>query len=196
MKELAVSNLTPRTGTTITVSSPSYIASPGSPIQTLYYRTDERSQWSAPIGTVEAANRVLPLGLTITPKKRNSLITMQWCIVGEMWYNTNWVIFANNAPASIAPYQGYNNAPVAPGRWVGYSSGIYDAAGDVNSTLEKWNILYSVVLNNVNTTTFYPAVKSADGTARLFNLNRCNGFLGQDSYENGVSTGVIMEIAA
>lgn len=195
MKELFVSTLTPQTGTTITVSPPSYIASPGAPIQTLYYRTDERSQWSAPVGGYDSANRILPLGLTIAPRKPNSLITMQWNITGEVHWNTVFVIFVNNVPVSTSGYQGYNNAPAQVGNWIGYSSGSYDAAGDVNSTLEQFKILYSIVLDSTTTVTFYPAIKSADTTARVFNLNRTNGALGQDSYENGISTGVIMEIA-
>lgn len=192
MKELIVSTITPQTGTTISVTQPSYIASPGSPIQVLYYRSDERSQWSAPVGTPEIANRIIPLAATITPKRPNSLITVQWNITGEVHWNTNIVIFMNNTVANIPSYQGYNNTP---GRWVGYSSGTYDAAGDVNSTLEQFKILYSVVLNSTATVTFYPAIKSSEGTARVFNLNRTNGALGQDSYENGISTAVIMEIA-
>jgi len=183
----------PLTNTTINVLAPSRMANPGAPLQVLYYRTDERSQWSAPVATL-TGNRVLPLGLTITPRRTNSLIVMTWMINGEVHYDTNWIIYLGEQPVSIPPYQGYNNSPVNPGRWVGYVSGIYDAAGDVNSTMENTFLQYSIVASTTQTLTFYPAIKSSSGTAYTFNLNRTAGAVGQDSYENAVSTGVIQEI--
>jgi hypothetical protein len=183
----------PLTNTTITVQSPTRVTSLGAPIQMLYYRTDERSQWSAPVATL-TGNRILPLGLTITPRRANSLIVMYWMINGEVHYNTNWIIYLGELPVTTAGYQGYNNSPANPGRWVGYVSGIYDAAGDVNSTMENTFIQYSIIPNSTQTLTFYPAIKSSSGTAYTFNLNRCNGSVGQDGFENGVSTGVIQEI--
>ena len=174
------------------LQAPSYIASPGAPIQMLYYRTDERSQWSAPVGL--AATPVLPLGLTITPKRANSLIVMTWMINGEVHWDTVWQIYLNNQLITDSRFQGTNAAPVNPGRWVGYAAGIYDAAGNVDSTGENWFIQYSIIPNSTRAMTFYPAIKSASSAAYTFNLNRCAGALGQDNYENMVSTGVIMEI--
>lgn len=177
----------------IQLQAPSYIASPGAPIQMLYYRSDERSQWSAPVGT--AANQILPLGLTITPKRSNSLIVMQWMVNGEVHYDTVWQIYLNGQLINAPGFQGTNNSPANPGRWVGYAAGVYDTTGDVNSTMENTFVQYSIVPNTTSTLTFYPAIKSSSGTAYTFSLNRTAGALGQDSYENAISTGVIMEIA-
>lgn len=177
----------------IQIQTPSYIASPGAPIQMLYSRTDERSQWSAPVGLL--ATQILPLGLTITPRRANSLIVMQWMINGEVHYDTLWQIYLNGQLINIPGYQGTNNSPASSGRWVGYAAGIYDRGGDVNSTMENTFVQYSIVLNTTATMTFYPAIKSSSGTAYTFSLNRTAGALGQDAYENAISTGVIMEIA-
>jgi hypothetical protein len=178
---------------TIRVQAPSYIYSRGAPVQMLYYRSDERSQWSAPVGF--AANRVLPLGLTITPKRSNSLIVMTWMINGEANWNVLWEIYLDSQLVNTPGYRGSNSDPANPGRWSGYVSGIYDAAGDVNSTMENTFIQYSIVANTTTTMTFYPAVRSSGATAYTFSLNRTAGAVGQDSYENAISTGVIMEIA-
>lgn len=177
----------------IQIAAPSYIASTGAPLQMLYFRTDERSQWSAPVGL--AATQILPLGLTITPKRANSLIVMQWMINGEVHYNTLWEIYLNGQLINTPGYQGTNNAPSSPGRWSGYVAGVYDRGGDVNSTMENTFVQYSIVLNTTATMTFYPAIRGSGATAYTFNLNRTNGSVGQDSYENAISTGVIMEIA-
>jgi hypothetical protein len=189
---LLVNSLTSPNAAPIIVQQPSYIVSPGAPIQMLYYRTDERSQWAAPVGL--AATPVLPLALTITPKRPNSLIIMQWMINGEAHWSTVWQIYLFNSLITTPGYQGTNNAPVNPGQWVGYVSGIYDAAGDVSSTMENTFIQYSIVLNTTDTLTFYPAIKSSTTAAYTFNLNRTAGAVGQDSYENTISTGTIMEI--
>jgi hypothetical protein len=60
--------------------------------------------------------------------------------------------------------------------------------------MENTFLQYSIVASTTQTLTFYPAIKSSSGTAYTFNLNRTNGAVGQDSYENAVSTGVIQEI--
>jgi hypothetical protein len=178
--------------TAIQIQTPSYIASPGAPVQMLYSRSDELSQWSAPVGLV--ATQILPLGLTITPRRANSLIVMQWMINGEVHYDTVWEIYLNGQLIRTPGYQGTNNAPSSPGRWSGYVAGIYDTAGDVNSTMENTFIQYSIVANSTSTMTFYPAIRASGATAYTFSLNRCAGSIG-DSYETGISTGVIQEIA-
>jgi hypothetical protein len=120
---------------------------------------------------------------------------MQWMINGEVHYNTLWEIYLNGQLINTAGYQGTNNAPSSPGRWSGYVAGVYDRGGDVNSTMENTFVQYSIVLNTTATMTFYPAIRASGATAYTFSLNRTAGALGQDSYENAISTGVIMEIA-
>lgn len=197
MRSLKVSNIIPNSGIApdIQTLNQTRIASNGAPIQMLYYRTDERSSWSTPVGNQTVANPVTPLGLTITPKKLNSLIVMQWMINGESNWNINWIIYLNNSPINATNYWGYNGEPVSSGNWVGYVTGQYDAGNDVNSTMENYFIQYSFIPNTLSSLTFCPAVKSSDATARTFYLNRTAGNLGTDQYENAISNGIIMEIA-
>lgn len=196
MTTLKVSNINPNLtyGSSITLQQPSYLTSPGAPIQTLYYRTDERTTWAAPVGDPSVATRVTPLGLTITPKKANSLIVMEWMINGEVNHDTTWVIHLNSSVINSSGYEGYNSSPAASGNWVGYVPSMYDVS-DQSSTMAHQFIQYSIVANTTNTLTFYPAIKSSSGTAYTFYLNRTITSIGADVYENGISSGIIMEIA-
>ena len=142
MTQLAVNNLQAATaGNTIAVQTPTRISSVGSPLQVIPMRTDNRDIWSAPvtIGSV-GGNPVQPLAMTITPRSANSLIYVRWMINGEVSNNTKWTIFLNNSLCVVPNYQGYNNAAVNPGRWVGYVSGVYEAASDINSTMNHFKI--------------------------------------------------------
>jgi len=182
----------PLTNRTVKVQSPSYISSKGSPIQVNYFRTDERSQWSAPVGLI--GTPVRPAGLSITPKKRNSLIVMTWMLNGEVHWDTVWDIYVQNAVVSMSQFEGYNRQVVPRQRWAGYVSGFYDAQGNTDSTMESFFIQYSMIAPTTETYYFYPAIRSSTATAYTFSLNRCAGALGQDSYENAITTGMIMEI--
>jgi hypothetical protein len=179
-------------GTIIEVQSPSYILSRGSPIQVNYFRTDERSQWSAPVGLI--GTPVRPAGLSITPKKRNSLIVMTWMLNGEVHWETVWDIYVQNAVASMSQFEGYNRQVVPRQRWAGYVSGYFDTQGNTDSTMESFFIQYSMIAPTTETLYFYPAIRASGATAYTFSLNRCAGALGQDSYENAITTGMIMEI--
>jgi hypothetical protein len=195
MTRLGVETIQATTGNTISVQTPTYISSIGSPIQVIPMRTDNRDSWAAPltIGSV-GGNPVRPLAMTITPKSANSLIYVRWMINGEVHYDSKWTILLNNTLCAIAGFQGFNEVATA-GRWVGYVSGIYEAAGDVNSTMNHYKIDFLCRPRSTDTLTFTPAISASAGTAYTFFLNRTTGAVGQDSYENAVSTGVIMEIA-
>lgn len=197
MTQLAVGTIQAATaGNVITVQTPSVISSIGSPLQVIPMRTDNRDTWSAPltIGSV-GGNPVQPLSMTIKPRSTNSLIYVRWMINGEVHYDTKWTILLNNSLCVIPSYQGYNENAVSPGRWVGYAPGQYESASDVNSTMNHFKIDFFCKANSLGTLTFTPAISSSGATAYTFYLNRTAGSTGQDSYENGVSTGVIMEIA-
>lgn len=197
MTQLAVGTIQSATGgNLITVQTPSVISSIGSPLQVIPMRTDNRDIWAAPvtIGSI-GGNPVKPLAMTITPKSTSSLIYVRWMINCEVHYNTKWTILLNNSLCVIPSYQGYNESAVNPGRWVGYVAGQYEAASDVNSTLNHFKIDFLCKANSTGTLTFTPAISTGGATAYTLYLNRTAGSTGQDSYENGVSTGVIMEIA-
>jgi hypothetical protein len=195
MTRLGVETIQATTGNTISVQTPTYISSIGSPIQVIPMRTDNRDTWASPLSTGPVGgNPVRPLAMSITPKSASSLIYVRWMINGEVHWNNKWTILLNNSLCTINGWQGFNELATT-GRWVGYVSGIYEAAGDVNSTMNHFKIDFLCRPNSIDTLTFTPAISASGATAYNFFLNRTAGALGQDSYENAVSTGVIMEIA-
>lgn len=197
MTQLAVGTLQASTGANlITVQTPSVISSIGSPLQVIPMRTDNRDIWAAPVVVgIAAGNPVQPLAMTITPKSANSLIYVRWMINCEVHYDTKWTILLNNTLCVIPNYQGYNDQTPVPGRFTGYVAGQYEAASDVNSTLNHFKIDFLCKANSTATLTFTPAISGSGASAYTLYLNRTAGSTGQDSYENAVSTGVIMEIA-
>lgn len=187
----------PVSGNVVYVESPSYIASPGSPIQVNVMRTDDRSLWSVPAGSTAYAytngNPITPLSISIRPRMSTSLIKVSWMINGEVHYNTKWTIWMNNSLCRVPGYEGWN-ASVTPGYWVGYIPTPYDI-NDQNSTLTTFKIDFYIKPNSTDSLTFTPAISGSSGTAYTFGLNRTLGAQGQDSYENAISTATIWEIA-
>jgi hypothetical protein len=190
MTTLTVGTITPASGSTVFIDSGSRLIASGSPIQTLYYRTDARNVYSAP----NSGNgvTVTDLNLTITPKFSNSLIIMTWMIHGEMHYDSVWTLHKNGLLITTSGYQGYNNQ-IGNSRWSGVVATSYDF-NDQASTPFHLFIQYAIPAENTAIRTYAPAVRSSGATAYTFYLNRPVSSGGADSYEVGVSTGVIMEI--
>jgi hypothetical protein len=187
---VAVGTITPASGSTVFIESGTQLAAAGSPIQTLYYRTDARTVYSAP--NSGNGTTVTDLNLTITPKFSNSLIIMTWMIHGEMHYDSVWTLHRDGSLITTAGYQGFNNQ-IGNSRWSGVVATSYDF-NDQSSTPFHLFIQYAIPAENTATRTYAPAVRSSSGTAYTFYLNRTVASAGADSYEVGVSTGVIMEI--
>ena len=190
MTTVTVGNITPASGSTVFIDSNSRLASPGSPIQTLYYRTDARNVYSAPI--TGNGTTVTDLNLTITPKFSNSLIIMTWMIHGEMHYDSVWTLHRNGALITTAGYQGYNNQ-IGNSRWSGVIASPYDQ-NDQSTTPFHLFIQYAISAETTAMRTYAPAVRASGGTAYTLYLNRAVASAGTDGQEVGVSTGVIMEI--
>lgn len=199
MTQLAVGTIQSATGgNIITVQTPSVISSIGAPLQVIPMRTDNRDIWAAPVTSAILSfggNPVQPLAMTITPKSANSLIYVRWMINCEVHYDTKWTILLNNTLCVIPNYQGYNEQVPIPGRFTGYVAGQYEAASEVSSTLNHFKIDFLCKAQSTATLTFTPAISGSGATAYTLYLNRTAGSTGADSYENAVSTGVIMEIA-
>lgn len=201
MTQITVSNLRPDSDSAnaaITIDSSSWLYSPGAPVQTHFMRTDNRDIWSVPVVptfSLIGAAPVWPLSLTIRPRRADSLIYMAWQITCEVHYNVNWVIWLNGQACSVPGWEGYNPQPENPGRWVGYVPVPYEASADINSTLNHMKIDFLCKPNSTDALTFTPAVIGSGSGAYTLYLNRTAGAVGQDNYENGVSTGMIQEIA-
>jgi hypothetical protein len=175
------------TSMTVTGTPGTAFASPGSVIQTVYRRTDARFTYAS---STSDGTPIGELGLTITPKKANSLLVMKWMINAEFYQDNVFVIWTDNGLISQPEYQGYNNTQNNQ-----VQNGIMSARYDIdeNSTMSNWFLFFTAPANDTTTRTYYPAVRGT--STHTFALNRTIGSLGQDGYETAVSAGYIMEIA-
>jgi len=176
---------------TISVISGTTLYIPGMIVQTQRVRSDAKSTYSMP-GTGNGTS-ITDLGLVITPKFASSLLIMNWMINHEVTYNMVFTIFRNGALITDAGYQGYNNE-AGNVRWSGVVSGVHDRA-DISSTPTNAFIQYAVPAVDTAARTYTPATKSSDAGVNTFYLNRTASSTGADTVENGISTGIIMEVA-
>ncbi len=162
----------------------------GSIIQTRYSRTDNMSSWSCPLSV--AGTVVTPLSIDITPKYSNSLLTIEWMINGETYHDFGFLIYENQAPITTTGYQGQNNTDLNSTKY-NYVVGRYDAANNNDSTPMNYYLQYSTVAGSTLARSYNIAVR-ATSSATTFWLNRTFGSAGAASYENLVSSVLIMEI--
>jgi hypothetical protein len=190
MTTLTVGTITPASGSTVFVDSNSQLAAPGSPIQTLYYRTDARTVYSAP----NSGNgvTVTDLNAAITPKFANSLILLRWMIHGELHYDSVWTLHRDGQLITTAGATGFNNQ-IGNSRWSGVVATPYDI-NDQSSTPFHLYIQFAVPAVNTLPRTYAPAVRASGATAYTLYLNRPVSSAGADSFEVGISTAVVMEI--
>lgn len=158
----------------------------GVPVQMQYKRTDAKTTYAFSTGTA-----ITDLNLTITPKYSGSLLVMQWQIFCEAGNDTIFRIFRNGSLITDNYYQGYNYL-AGDQTWSGVANVIYDR--DNSTTPWQYFIQHAVLSTSTSAVTFAPAVKQTGGGSDTFYLNRSVSGTGQDDWENGVSTGTIMEI--
>lgn len=165
-----------------------YFASPGSVLQTVYRRTDARYAYTS--ATTPTGTPIGELGITITPKKSNSLLVMKWMINGEFHQDNVFVMFQDGVLIDQPGYFGYNSSLGNEAR-----SGIMAARYDRNesSTMSNWFLFFTIPADSTNARTYTPAIRGT--STHTFFLNRTISSAGEDYYENAVSTGYIMEIA-
>lgn len=178
-------------GGAVTMTSPVY--SLDQVIQTVYARTSARNSYAA--ATSGNGTTITDLNLVITPRSATSLLIVQWMINGEATpssWDMVYLIHQNGALVTASGYEGYNNQ-AGNQRWSGIAAGMYDV--DSDSTMANIFVQYAIPSGSMTSQTFAPAVRSANGTAQTFYLNRPVGSAGQDSYEATVSSGVIWEVA-
>lgn len=190
MSILTVGNIT-GVDNQIQVQSGFTFVQPGATIQTLYYRTDNRSVYSAP--ATGNGTTVTDLNMTITPKKANSLLLLRWAIRGEIHYNSVFTLHQNGQLIIDPGYQGYNNQ-AGNSRWSGVVTPLYDAE-DQSSTPFSVFLQYAIPAGSTVTRTYAPAIRSSSATAYTLYLNRTVASAGADAYEVMISTGIVMEIA-
>jgi hypothetical protein len=177
-------------GDLIRVAAGSVLKYPGSILQTVYARSDNRVAYTSPISG--DGTTITDLNISITPRSADSILLVNWMINGEVGENNVFVIHQNGALITTTGYEGFNNV-AGNLRWSGFVSFKYDT--DVSSTPSNFSIQYYVLAGTTTTRTYAPAIRSANGTAQTFNLNRTTAGIGSDTLENMISTAVVMEIA-
>jgi hypothetical protein len=103
-----------------------------------------------------------------------------------------FVIHKNGSIITTSGETGFNSE-TGNNRWSGVVSLDYDA--NDASTPSNYYIQYSCLAGSTTSQTFTPAVRSSATSNTTFFLNRPISALGENAYENMISTGMVMEIA-
>lgn len=159
-------------------------------VQTKHAVSIARNTTSMPASGFSA---ISDLNLVITPKFSTSTLFMQWVVNCESNYNMTFVVARNGTLIADSGYEGYNSLTTAT--YSGIASGQYDN-NNQDSTPSNITIQYFVPAVNTSERTYSLGVRSSDGAASTFYLNRTVGSAGAENYEQMASTAMIMEIAA
>jgi hypothetical protein len=168
---------------TITATEIGY---PGNIVNTVYVQTRTQASYSAPVSGNGTA--IALVNLTITPKKAGNKIILKWMLHNEAGYNSVYTITRNGTPLA-----GATNVSGATGnRWSGIVTNNYD---NNTSSTPVVDTIYFVDNSSLATATTYSiCIRSSNGTANTYYLNRPYSSAGADNYEAGVSTGVAHEV--
>jgi hypothetical protein len=177
--------------TELRIASGDALVSPTGIVQCITKRSDTRAIIQAP--NTNVPQQLSDLGLTITPRSADSMLMMRWMLSGEPHYNISFVVTRETRVIFDPGYESFN-AQVGYQRWSGITTGWHDR-NDQNSTPTIIFMQYMVPAGSTETRTYYPAVKSSDGSNFTYAQNRTYNNWGQDNYEIGVSAGWIWEIA-
>ncbi len=177
----------------IAVPSTTTLRPGGSIIQTKTVRSDSITTISAP--NSGGGTTITELNLAIAPQAANNWLLFRWSISGESGHNVNFLIHRDGSLITDSPYQGFNNVIGNVNLQSGYVTSWYD--NDNSTTPTTYFIQYAIRPSDTNSRTYAPAVRSsANGESQTFYLNRVMNSTGAANQENGISTGVVMEIIA
>lgn len=165
----------------------------GAVIQTYSENILDRVTYSAAI--TGDGTKMTALDAPFTPKYSNSNILVQWVVNGEIAYNTLFVVWQSGAIITTAGYEGYNSVS-GNVRWSGYTVGLYDYTGDNDSTPANTFVQYYAPAGSTTARTYSLAVKASGATATTMYLNRTLNSTSGGNYEKGMSSVLVMEIAA
>jgi len=190
MSRLVTNEIASPDGSPIVIPTGNTLLYSGAIVQTAEVKTRDRATFSS--AASGNGTEISPLIMSFTPKYSTSTLWIQWMINGEFHHDNVFTIFRDSALITTAGSEGYNNVS-GNVRWSGVVTAQYDA--DESSTPSNHYIQYFVPAISTVARTYAPAVKASGGTAYTFYLNRAISSIG-DSYETGMSVGIIMEIAA
>lgn len=173
----------------ITVGNRGHIYQSGMIVQVKEIATIVRQVYTSPTAS---STEITALSLTIAPLYSTSTLILQWTINGECGEDNVFTVMRNGSVITDAGYQGYNSNSTSS--WSGLTSWQYDRNND--STPSNMFMQYFIPSGSTASRTYSPGVRSNNGAAQSFYLNRTVGSTGADSYELMASTAVVMEVAA
>lgn len=187
MRGSASSNLQDKAAVDTAVDTAVEAVKSGLVLQTKLVRNDTQTTYAAP--NSGDGNAISELALTITPKRADSIIMLEWWIHNEIQNDTMWVVHRDSV---ILP-DSYNSN-LGNVRYSGLAVANYDA--NDSSTPYLARLFMFDTPGSKKEVTYEPAIRSSSGTARTLYLHRTVGSTGADNHECGVSWGRISELAA
>jgi hypothetical protein len=161
----------------------SEIGYPGCIVQTVTTLTRTQTTYSAPISG--NGTSIDAVAMTITPRKAGNKIILKWMLGGEATDNNIVYTITRNDVIMADASNAANN------RWAGLGHNQYDA--NYSSTPQPDPILFVDDACLGVATTYKICVRSSNGTARTYYLNRAVANPA-DNNETGVSSGVLYEV--
>jgi hypothetical protein len=158
--------------------------SPGSVVQCATTLYTDMTTYSVP-NTI-TPTEITVLNVTITPKRANSKIVLQWMINGEVHHDTVFVVYRNTTII------GYNTTS-GNVQWSGVTSSPFD--NDQSSTPNNIIVNWVDLPNTTNSITYSVRIRSSITTTSFtLYLGRSVGNTGANGNETSCSTGAAWEI--
>lgn len=158
---------------------------PGHVIQTAWRKMENHATYNSFNDNV--SRDIDGLNLTITLKRANSLVYIQWWLYYECHHNISFQAKRNNTVIGF-------NTEAGNVRWSGIATAEFEHSFNLDSTPNYGHFEYVDIPGTVGPHTYSLGSRSSGGTNYDIRINRAwNGY--SDSYEGGVSWVMIQEIA-
>ena len=158
---------------------------PGHVIQTVWRKMDFHATYNS--YNDNNSRDISGLNLTITLKRSNSAVYLQWWLFYESHYD---ITFQAKRGGTVIGY----NTDVGNVRWSGISAAEYEHSFDQSSTPSYTHMCWIDTPGSVGPHTYSLGSRSSTGTNYDIRINRAWSSF-SDSYEAGVSWAMAQEIA-
>ena len=158
--------------------------SPGSVVQCATTLYTEMTTYTAPITITPT--EITVLNVTITPKRANSKIVLQWMINGEIVYDSLFLVYRDSTPIGYNTTSGFNAV------WSGVTTAPFD--NNDSSTPGNTTVNWIDLPNTTSAVTYSVRIRTSGGAAYTLYLGRTVASTGTGGYETTCSTGVAWEI--
>lgn len=158
---------------------------PGHVIQTVWRKMDFHATYNSYNDNV--SRDISGLDLTITLKRSNSQVYLQWYLFYECHHD---ITFQAKRGGSVIGF----NSEVGNVRWSGIGTAEYEHSHDQNSTPSYTHMCWVDTPGSVGPHTYTLGSRSSTGSQYDIRVNRAWGAY-QDDHEGGVSWAIAQEIA-